>query len=65
MVILEYSGRLHVEKEILQAGILFHFVRELVSEGRVTCFPFDGNLAGGLIVGGNAHIRLRQTLKQV
>ena len=65
MIVLEDAGRLHVENEILQAGILFHFLAELVSEGGATRFPLDRNLAGGLIVGRNVHVGRGQTLKQV
>src|SRR5437879_2224697 len=65
MIVLEDAGRLHVENEILQAGILFHFLAELVREGGVTGLSLDGNLSGGLIVGGNAHVSRGQTLKQV
>ena len=64
MIVLEYSRRLHVENEMLQSWILFHFVSELVSEGGATRFPLDRNLAGGLIVGRNVHVGRGQTFKQ-
>jgi hypothetical protein len=61
VIIRQNPRRSHIETEILQTGVLFYLLRELISERRGVGLAIDRKLAGRLIVSRDPHIRRGQT----